>query len=276
MSRVSTSLTGVVKKVEEQFSEASVPSPRLDAEVLLAYVLGVERSWLHAHGDEELQPESVEKFAQLVQRRLRREPIAYITGEKEFYGREFIITPDVLIPRPETEDLIDLAKEHYPQDARIIDVGAGSGCVGITLRLEIPKSTVTLADISEHALFIAKKNAKALGAQVSYVKTDLLASFRDSSFDLIVANLPYVDSTWETSPETDYEPKLALYAENGGLALIYKLIEQSESVVSNSGLLFLEADPEQHIQIIKKARQHSFEPLEIRGYALCFTKLKQA
>ncbi len=280
MSSPYTTISEKLRETEQLFSKAGIPSPRLDAEVLLAYTLGVTRPYLHAHATDTLQGVTLQQMNKLVERRLQREPVAYITGEKEFYGRKFIVTPDVLIPRPETEDLVDLALDIIPkgQTFRIVEVGTGSGCIGITLKLERPELDVTLSDISSEALGVAKKNAKQLGTDVRFVESDLLSSFilHPSSFSLIVANLPYVDKTWKTSPETAHEPALALYADDNGLRLIYALIESPRTVLGDGGWLLLEADPEQHEDIIAFAAQHDFKHVETSGYALSFTKQTQA
>lgn len=276
MSSTSISTSELLRKTEHIFSEASIPTPRLDAEVLLAYTLSVERSYLHTHAGDTVQGSTLQQFEKLVERRLRREPIAYITGQKEFYGREFVVTTDVLIPRPETEELVELALASVPDKANIVDIGCGSGCIGITLKLERPELDVTLSDISPKALNVAKKNAKNLDANITALKSDLLASFSDAKFDCILANLPYVDKTWETSPETAHEPALALYANQNGLAIILRLIEESQQALRQFCCLLLEADPEQHSTIIRFASKHGFAHKKTRGYALSFMKLPQA
>ncbi len=268
-------------KTTQYLRNADIHSARLDAEILLAHVLGVERTWLVAHGDEELESEQAKAFELLVKRRLAREPVAYLVGHKEFYGRDFIVTPDVLIPRPETEDLVDLTLEslHALQkngvSLRIIDVGTGSGCVGITLKLEQPELSVTLSDISPAALDIARQNAEKHNAKVEFVHSDLLSSYAKIQnpkskiyFDLITANLPYVDYAWQRSPETDHEPALALFAAHGGLELINKLIEQSTKVLTPNGYLLLEADPEQHASIIGFAENLGFSHAITQDYAV--------
>lgn len=275
MSSTRVSISALLQKTEQVFSEGNIPTPHLDAEVLLAHALGANRPYLHAHANKLLQGLILVQFEKSVKRRLRREPIAYITGKKEFYGREFIVSPDVLIPRPETEELVELALASVPDKASIVDIGCGSGCIGISLKLERPELDVTLSDISPKALDIAKKNTKNLGANVSATQSDLLASFSDAKFDCILANLPYVDKTWETSPETAHEPTSALYAEDSGLELIKQLIAQSPDALNKRGLLLLEADPEQHEAIISFAIEHGFEHQATRGYALCLMKLPQ-
>lgn len=262
---------------ERQLEEADISSSRLDAELLLCHTLKKERTWLIAHGNETLERKLLHESEASLERRLAREPIAYIVGYKEFYGRTFIVTSDTLIPRSETEDLIELiAKQLHSSSVRLLDVGCGSGCIGITLKLEVPALNVTLSDISNSALKVAQKNAHRLGAkQVRYVTSNLLDHWlsheKSKVFDIIVANLPYVDRSWKTSPELKHEPDVALYARDNGLALIKKLITQSKSLLVNNGYLALEADPEQHEAIIRYA-EPNLRHIETQGYALILQK----
>lgn len=229
---------------------------RLDAELILANSLGKDRVFLHAHPDYELSETEEGKANVMMARRERHEALAYIFGFKEFYGRNFAVSPDVLIPRPESEEIINLAKELKPR--RVLDVGTGSGCLAISLKLEIPEAEVTAVDISPKAIEIARKNAENLGAKVNFLESDLLESVKKEQFDLIVANLPYVDKNWEwLSPELKYEPDLALYAKDGGLALIKKLIDGVEQNLSEKGKLILESDMSQHEAIKAYAEQRS-------------------
>lgn len=211
-------------------------------------------------------------------------PKAYKNGFQDFYGRDFIVTPDVLIPRPETEMLVDAvlnltgkaylpgikpARPKLPQNCTILDVGTGSGCIAITLALELPEAKITACDISDEALAIAQKNAANLEAKVKFVKSDLLDSI-DGDFDVIVANLPYVDANWEwlDKKTLSHEPALALYAEDGGLALIKQLINQVAK--RKTKYLILETDPCQHEQITKYATNKGYFPLETHGFTLIF------
>ena len=224
----------------------STPVDRLDAELIIAHVLEKDRTFVHAHPDYEFTEVELAKIQSFADRRAQNEPLAYILGYKEFYGRKFTVTPDTLIPRPETEALISIAKHLNP--AKILDVGTGSGCIAVTLALELPKTEVDAADISEPALEIARQNAQNLGAKVHFFVSDLLKNAE--KYDLIVANLPYVDKNWDwLSPELDYEPESALYAEDGGLKLIKELIKQAPAHLKEGGYLLLEADLGQHEKI---------------------------
>jgi len=262
-----------------QLSDEGIPSPRLDAEIILAHTLRKSRTYLHAHDDEPLTPRHVEIADARLALRLDRTPIAYIIGHKEFYGRMFKVTPATLIPRPESETIIELLKELLPDSnallpqakRRLVDVGAGSGCLGITAKLEFPELDVTLIDISRHALHVAEFNAAHLGATVTMTHGNLLANY-PLPIDIVVANLPYVDPEWERSPETNYEPSLALFAENNGLSLIYKLIEQARNSLTPAGYMLLEADPRQHDAIISAAKNHGFQKVKVRGFIVCLQK----
>ena len=219
----------------------------LDAELILAHVLGKNRTFLHAHPETELSEAELAQIQALSARRASGEPLAYILGSKEFYGRNFKVTPDTLIPRPETEALIDIIKALKPQ--KILDVGTGSGCIAVTLALELPQSTVDAVDISPEAIVVAQENAQNLGATVNFALSNLLEA-TGQGYDLIVANLPYVDAKWDwIGPELRYEPQIALFAEDGGLALIKRLIKTAPAHLAEKGYLILEADPSQHQKI---------------------------
>lgn len=259
-----------LNQASNEFADSMIPSARLDAEVILAHTLSKPRTWLHAHGEEELEPRRCDIANARAQLRLERVPIAYIIGHKEFYGRRFRVTPDTLIPRPESEALITLAKK-YGSDARqAVDVGTGSGCLGITLKLELPDLIVTLADTSKRALIVAKQNAVTLAAPVRIIESNLLDAYPLRA-DIIIANLPYVNTEWsDNSPELAHEPSEALYADDQGLALIKQLIEQAPSHLAPGGLLLIEADTRQHEAIHSYAASHGFSQRETDGLACAF------
>ena len=263
---ISTPIRIWLRDAAEEFASAGIASALLDAEIILAHTLRKSRTWLHAHSEDLLDPRVKDIANARAQLRLDRTPIAYIIGHKEFYGRLFKVTPSVLIPRPESEEIITLLKKHLPQDAAsLLDIGTGSGCLGITAKLELPELTVTLADISRHALKVAETNAEALGAVVTTIKSDLLAGI-PAPYDVVLANLPYVDEAWERSPETRHEPELALFADDGGLKLIYRLLEQLPAALTPSGIALVEADPEQHAAIIATAKKYSLSHIATSGY----------
>jgi release factor glutamine methyltransferase len=219
---------------------ASIQAPRLTAEVLLAHAIGCQRSWLYAHSDEQLKELWWIHYGRYLHQRLQGMPTQYITGTQEFFGRDFRVTPAVLIPRPETEHLIEAALKHPAQN--ILDIGTGSGAIAITLALET-KARVTATDISPSALLIAKQNALRLAAPVNFVQCDLASAFQDHSFDLIVSNPPYIaepDRDTLQKEVRDYEPSLALFAGADGLSVYARLIPEAERLLKPGGRLILE------------------------------------
>ncbi|HEY5695856.1 MAG TPA: peptide chain release factor N(5)-glutamine methyltransferase [Candidatus Saccharimonadales bacterium] len=259
---------------------SGILTARLDAEIILAHTIKKSRTYLHAHGDTPLDERTQEIANARIDLRRDRTPVAYIVGHKEFYGRLFKVTPATLIPRPESETIITLLTELFPAGVAflqttpkyLIDIGTGSGCLGITAKLEFPELEVTLSDISRHALQVAAKNASELHAEVTLQQGDLLDGYPFDP-DIIIANLPYVDTSWERSPETASEPAEALFADDGGLALIKKLIDQAVSRMHSGGLIFLEADPRQHSAIISYAKKHGFALRERRDFIVVIEKL---
>ena len=257
-----------------ELADAMVPSARLDAEIILAHTLGHHRSWLHAHGDEEIDPRRVDIANARIELRLERVPVAYIIGHKEFYGRRFFVSPDTLVPRPDSEALVELAikwRQSNPNAKQLVDVGTGSGCLGITIGLECPGLNVTLCDIDRKALRIAEKNAAAHNLPVRCLESHLLDSYPLRA-DLVVANLPYVDRSWTVDQDTKHEPAEALFADDGGLSLIYELIETLPSHTSDSAGIIIEADPRQHESIIKKCADHGLAHRQTLGYGILFER----
>ncbi len=258
-----------------QLKAVGIASAQLDVELILAHTLRKNRTYLHAHSDEILEPNVQEAADARLALRFDHVPIAYIVGYKEFYGRRFSVTTDTLIPRPESEDIINLLKRILPPTTynlpttrlRLVDVGTGSGCLGITAKLELPELEVTIMDISPRALTVATTNVRRLHADVTILKSDLLQN-HPLPADIIVANLPYVDPLWERSPDTNHEPALALFADDGGKALINKLIDQSVAILTPQGLLLLEADPQQHASIIAHASKRGFRLVTKQDYGI--------
>ncbi len=268
-------ITSWLRENVTRLKDVGIDSARLDAEIILAHTLKKPRTFLHAHSDDILDGRVAEIASARIRLRCDFTPIAYIVGHKEFYGRNFNVTTATLVPRPETETMIDMVKESIPpllrENKSLVDVGTGSGCIGVTLKLEIPSLDVTLVDLSHHALAIAQKNAKILKADVTILQGDLLRNY-GFSIDIICANLPYVSKQWEVSRETHAEPEMALYAADDGLTLIKQLAAQSVQLLTPSGMLFLEADPRQHDTIIHFCRTMSLVHYETNGFILSFRK----
>lgn len=265
-----------------KLSNIGIESARLDAEIILADSINNPRPYLHAHNDEMLDITTIKNADKKLSRRLLREPIAYIVGYKDFYGRIFSVNTDTLIPRPESEDIIEVVKQifisHSPYgeptpNPRLVDVGTGSGCLGITAKLEFPFLEVTLTDISDNALIIAKQNAKKFDVDVKILNSDLLQNYNDKA-NIIIANLPYVGKNWARSPETDFEPALALFADNRGLSIVKKLIVQASQKISHNGYVIIEADPVQHDSLIKTAKKHCLIHVFSKNYIVALKSCK--
>jgi release factor glutamine methyltransferase len=245
----------------------------------LAHTIRKSRTYLHAHLDDKLTDHHYEIANARIRLRLDRTPVAYIIGHKEFYRRTFRVSPATLIPRPESEEMITLLKEYAAERIsvlqmpalKLVDVGTGSGCLGITAKLELPELDVTLVDTSRYALGIAQANAVVLDATVLLTQGSLLTSYPYHA-DYILANLPYVSESWERSPELDYEPIEALFAAHDGLDLIFKLIEQTPASLTANGYLLLEADMRQHSAIITYAKDHGLSLCDVRGLIISFVK----
>lgn len=231
---------------QQLLEQGNISAPRLTAEVLLAFAVGHDRSWLFAHSDEELKEVWWIHYGRYLHERLKGKPTQYITGTQEFFGRDFDVTPDVLIPRPETEHLIDavLARagdvdQRSPE--RILDVGTGSGAIAVTVALETGASVVG-TDISPAALRVAAANARRLQARVDLVACDL-ASALAGPFDLIVSNPPYVPSAGKAGLQRevrDFEPEIALYGGPDGVDVYRRLIPQAFGLLKPKGWLVME------------------------------------
>ncbi len=226
-------------------------SPRLTAEALLAHTLGWTRTQLLARLDQSISPEAHAQFDALVARAALGEPLAYLTGHRQFHGLDFLVDARVLVPRPETELLVDLAlkflavKAETTRDRSVLDVGAGSGCIAVTLAAKCPAARVTAVDISDEALAVARRNAERhqVAGRITFFKSDLLSSFflLPSSFHLVCANLPYIASDeLHALPVARHEPALALDGGPDGLLLIRRLLVDLPRQMAPGGRVLLE------------------------------------
>jgi len=250
-----------------QLGQVGIDSARLDSELLLTHAIRISRTSLHAHADESIPESLLPVLEAMLSLRIIRVPLAYIVGHREFYGRLFKVTPSVLIPRPETEDIVTIVSE-LEEPNTIIDVGTGSGALAVTLALEHPTANVFATDISARALSIARQNAASYEANVTFIQSDLLAqasSFSSGGTTTIVANLPYVATSDARSPETDHEPGEALFAANDGMALIETLISQSRDILKPGEYLLLESNPSQQPLIATLAKENGFTVRQTRN-----------
>ena len=258
----------VLKQGLAQLREAHVPSFTLAAELLLLHVLGRDRTWLYAHPEEQVSVGDAVRYFALIARRAVGEPTQHLTGKQEFWGLEFEVTPDVLIPRPETEHLIEVALDRLAvrelragrkqtptgESLRIADIGTGSGCIAIALAKELPAAAIYATDISKAALAVARRNANhhAVADRIRFIECNLLDALSDSPlatrhspllFDLIVSNPPYIgrrESATLMREVRDHEPEIALYGGEEGYEFYANLISQSAKHLKPGGILVLE------------------------------------
>jgi release factor glutamine methyltransferase len=236
---------------------------RLEARVLASHVLGVETVWLLAHDTDLLPDTKAAAFETLLTRRLAGEPVAYLLGEREFYGRPFRVTPATLIPRPETEHLVDAALARGPATARVLDIGTGSGCIAITLKLERPDWQVIAIDLSADALTVARDNATRLGADITWLPSNLFSALAGRTFDLIVSNPPYIAEADPHLGQGDvrFEPRSALTSGDDGLDAIRTIVKQAPAHLSVGGWLLLEHGWEQGEAVGRLLAEAGFEAI---------------
>ena len=229
-----------VRQTATRLSEVGIDSQTLEAEVLLAHALGCPRQSLRVHPEMKIDGST---GADLVERRLSHEPLAYIVGIREFYGRDFSVSPAVLIPRQETETLVEAATDWLRglgRPASVLDVGTGSGCIAVSLKLETPETEVTAVDISPDALGVATRNATTLDANVEFCQGHLWPDEVRRS-DLIVSNPPYVAESAILPPDVaNFEPRLALFAAKDGYAVYDRLAAEATSHLAPGGRLMIE------------------------------------
>jgi release factor glutamine methyltransferase len=254
-----------LKSAIAQLRAAGVPSPRMNAELLLMFIVGRDRAFLYGHPEQELSADEQSRYIDALNRRASGVPAQYITGHQEFWGTDLIVSPAVLIPRPETEHVIEtvldrvvpalslskgwtfLSDQHLTKNLflRIIDVGTGSGCIALALAKELPHAEITAIDISTAALEIARANAVRLQleSRIRFREADLLAGIAPSSFDFVVSNPPYVGESEEDSVQLDvrkFEPRNAVFAGHQGTEVIERLIPQAHEVLKPGGWLVME------------------------------------
>lgn len=223
-----------------------VPSPRMNAELLLMFTLGCDRAYLFAHPERELTSEEESRYQTAVSERSRGVPAQYITGHQEFWGMDLIVTPAVLIPRPETEHVIETVLEFRGADPsiRIVDVGTGSGCIALALAKELPGAEIHATDISSEALEVARANAARLqlNGRIHFHQTDLVSGL-SGQFDIVVSNPPYVGESEEDTVQLEvrkFEPRNAVFAGKTGTEVIACLIPQAKQILRPEGWLIME------------------------------------
>jgi release factor glutamine methyltransferase len=252
----------LVVQAADWLAERGVPSARLDADRMLAHALGLRRLDLYLDLDRPLEPDEVTRFRELVRRRGRREPLAYVLGSWSFRGLELATDARALVPRPETEWLVERALAHLPEleAPRVLDVGTGSGAIAIAIAIELPGAVVTAVDLSPDALALAAQNAAIHGVQVAFLESDLLTAVAGATFDLVLANLPYVGEGAAVDVEVErFEPALAVFAPDGGRAVIERLLTTVSSVLAPGGLVALELGDAQSSWAVARLSELGFE-----------------
>jgi len=262
----------LVKWATDDFRTRGIENPRLDAEVLVAHALKIDRTRVIIESLRPLESGELAMLRDLVKRRRTHEPIAYLRGFREFYGRPFKVDPRVLIPRPDTETLVDAAlsrSEHVSLSMRLLDLCTGSGCVAITMARQRPTSTVVATDVSTDALAVARENAYRLGAyNVGFVESDLYAAVQvqnERRFDVITANPPYIPSSdieGLMSDVRDFEPRLALDGGEDGLRLIQTIVSEAPKHLTPNGVLAIEIEYQQGDRVRALFEANSF--VEVR------------
>lgn len=254
--------------------EAYISSARLDCLVILEDTLEKPREWLLAHSDEDISNLKVDILNKRLAQRLKHIPLAYITGHKEFYGRSFLVNPNVLIPRPESEDIIELLLGIGESSfEKVIDIGTGSGCLAITVKLELPNSQVIAIDNSSKALEVVKQNAKHLDADIELKISYLLESVDISDRSVLLVNLPYVPESLITSEEITKEPSAAIFSGKDGLDHYKRFWRQLAHTKARDLVVISESLLSQHGEMTNLAKESGFEIDRSHGLAQMFVSV---
>lgn len=271
-----------LNEAEHLLTNAGITTARLDCLVLLSDELGCDKSWVLAHHEHVLQIEQLEKLNTKVALRTQHTPLAYLRGKAEFYGREFMVNEYVLVPRPESEGMIELLKRVVSRESRatVIDVGTGSGCLAITTKLELPSARVVAIDIDDFCLVLAQKNADKLGAKIEFLLGDILQPIRDSKLEardsVVLANLPYVPVNYSLNQAAAHEPKTALFSGADGLDHYRRLFAESEVYSNPPAFIITEALTEQHRALTSIAKSCNYILAATDGLAQVFARPDKA
>ena len=256
----------ILRWTTDFFREKAIDNPRLTAEVLLAHTLQKDRMYLYVHFDQPLYEDERAGFRALIKQRVQGVPTQYLVGTQEFWSLEFKVTPDVLIPRPETEHLVEAAinlSKEFPAPA-IVDIGTGSGIIAVSLKKELPQAAVHAADISERALAIAQQNAAVLldgDSAIIFHQGDLFTPLYGHTFDLIISNPPYIAAAdyAELAREVkDHEPRMALHAGEKGLDVYERLIADAQNYLNPGGYVLVEIGYGQKDDVVKIFEEHGY------------------
>jgi release factor glutamine methyltransferase len=272
------SIAEVIREASQILERAGVPEARREAGSLLSFVIGKDRTFLIAHAENERDDREVDQYREVVERRAAGEPLQYITGVQDFFGREFRVTPNVLIPRPETELLVETALEVSKTATEICDIGTGSGCIALTLLCELKDARAVAVDKSPAALEVAKFNAQNLSVadRVEFVVSDCFDALGNREFELIVSNPPYVSASVISGLQRevrDHEPLVALSPGPDGLTVIRRLIHEAPAFLKQNGHLMMEIGFDQGEAVQQLIDASVWQSLEIRPDLQCIPRI---
>ncbi len=255
----------VVRWMTQRFTEAKLDSPRLDAELVCAHVLGCDRVGIYLAMDRPLSSRERDTLRALVRRRLAREPVAYLIRRREFFGLSFAVTPDVLIPRPDTETLVEAALDLGPAEGgwSLLDLGTGSGAIAVALAHARPAWRVTATDVSAKALAVARENAARNQTPMELLEGGLFVPVAGRRFDLVASNPPYVPRGSAVQPELGHEPPGALFADDDGLALLFAILDEADGHLEDGGHLLLEFGQGQDGPLKERARAAGWSEIRV-------------
>lgn len=246
--------------IEEAIIKGASSIPKNEAKILLSFIMNYDLPQLLNHLDEKISTENVNKYFEYIKKVAEGYPIQYLVGSVNFFGFEFYVNKNVLIPRFETEELVENTLEYiknfFPQNAKVIDLGCGSGAIGITLKKKMPTLDVTCLDISEEALDVTRKNAKNLNADIKIIKGDMLKDINEA-FDIVISNPPYIDVSEEIDEKVRaYEPSLALFAPSNGLYFYENILSNISKVTNDKYLIAFEIGHLQKEGVLELANKY--------------------
>lgn len=258
-------LSELKKKYTEIFKKNNIENPKLDVELLVSHFTGINRLELNLHADELVSNEIQKEIEKAVQRRIEHEPLQYILGETEFYGLRIKVNPSVLIPRPETELLVEKIIQENPDVKSILEIGTGSGCIAITLKKHLPHCNITASDISSEALQTSRENAELNKVEIEFIQSNLFKNiFR--KFDLIISNPPYIPQNEYdllTSEIKKYEPENALLAAENGIYFYRQILEKAKEFLTENGKNYFEIGYNEAEMIKEIAIQNGYYEIEV-------------
>jgi len=255
----------ILDLIVQRFTAGDIENPKLTSELILSHILKYKRTELYLNSDLEISEEQNEAINTIVSRRLKHEPLQYILGETEFYGLIFIVNPSVLIPRPETELLVERIFQNEKKADTILDIGTGSGCIAVSLKHLYPGLKVTALDISRETLEVAAKNAKLNKLNITLILSDLFENINEK-FDIIVSNPPYISKDeYENLPSEiqNFEPESALLADDEGIHFYKKILQDAKDYLTENGKIYFEIGFDQADRVKNFALENGYSKVEI-------------